>query len=117
VLEGYTDHFMRALFLRAGHPAFAGPAAGRYLEHWEVAPDPGWSFTGIIRYRSRRDMAELATAAEFEPAHVFKRAAIANTFAFPVTPGVLFFGPRIWVALALALLAALGHLARNALRG
>lgn len=115
VLQGYTGPFMRALFLRAGHPAFAGPAAGRYLEQWGVEPDPGWSFAGIIRYRSRRDMAELASAPEFEPAHVFKRASMERTFAFPVTPALLFFGPRVWVGLALGLVAALAHLARNAL--
>jgi hypothetical protein len=114
VLEGYTGPFMRALFRRAGHPAFAGPAAGRYLEQWGVEPDPGWSFAGVIRYRSRRDMAELASAPEFEPAHVFKRAAMERTFAFPVTPALLFFGPRVWVALALGLVAALAHLALNA---
>lgn len=117
VLEGYTSHFMRALFLRAGHPAFFGRAAGGYVERWGVEPDPGWSFAGMIRYRSRRDMIELATDERFEPAHVFKRAAIASTFAFPAAPGFVVFGPRLAVALALALVAALAQLVLRAARG
>ncbi len=111
VLERYTRHFMPALFRRAGHPVLLGPAAGRYVEHWGVEPDPGWSFVGVVRYRSRRDMMELATDPAFEPAHAYKIAAMANTLAFPVAPPVLLFGPRVWVPLVLALLAALGHLA------
>ena len=111
VLEHYTNHFMPALFKRAGHPAFIGPAAGRYIEQWGVEPDPGWTFTGIIRYRSRRDMMELATDPAFESAHSYKIAAMANTLAFPVAPGMMFFGPRVWVLLVLSLLAALAHLA------
>jgi hypothetical protein len=116
LLRRYTGYFMPSLFRRAGHPAFAGPAAGRYLEHWGVEADPGWTFSGIIRYRSRRDMMELATNPAFDSAHVYKIAAIASTLAFPVAPAVQIIGPRVWVALVLALLAALGHLALRAVR-
>ena len=116
VLEGYTGHFMPALFRRAGHPAFVGPAAGGYVEHWGVAPDPGWGFTGVIRYRSRRDVIELATDPAFGPAHAYKIAAMSNTLAFPVAPARQFFGPRVCVALALGLLAALAHLASRGFR-
>jgi hypothetical protein len=114
VLEGYTGPFMRALFLRAGHIALGGRAAGRYVEQWGVEPDPGWSFAGVIRYRSRRDMLALVTDPAFEPAHVYKLAAMANTLAFPIAPAFQFAGPRVWVALALALVAALGHVALGA---
>jgi hypothetical protein len=116
VLKGYTDHFMPALFRRAGHPAFAGPAAGAYLEHWGVESNPGWSFSGVIRYRSRRDMIELATDPKFEPAHAYKIAAMPHTLAFPVAPALVFVGPRVWVGLALALAAALAQLALRTAR-
>ena len=116
VLERYTGYFMPDLFKRAGHPIFAGPAAGRYLEHWGVEPDPGWTFSAVVRYRSRRDMMVLATDPGFAPAHAYKIAAMANTLAFPVAPAMVFFGPRVWVALALALLASTGHLATQAWR-
>ncbi len=56
-------------------------------------------------------MMELATDPAFAPAHAYKLAAIANTLAFPVAPAVQIFGPRVWLALLLALLATLGHLA------
>jgi hypothetical protein len=110
VLAGYTNHFMPALFKRAGHPIFVGPAAGGYLEHWGVESNPGWTFAGIIRYRSRRDVMALATDPAFDPAHAYKIAAMANTLAFPVTPAMVFFGPRVWIALVLLLVAAVGHL-------
>ena len=111
VLDGYTRHFMPALFRRAGHPAFFGRAAGGYLEQWNVAPDPGWSFGAAIRYRSRRDMIELVVDPRFANAHEFKAAGIATTFAFPTSPAFVMVGPKIWVGLVLALVAALAQLA------
>ena len=104
-LERYTGPFLGALLRRAGHPAFVAPAAATYLERWNVAPDPGWSFAGVIRYRSRRDMIELVTDPAFEPWHAHKLAAIASTLAFPVTPARIWIGPRVWVALLVALVA------------
>jgi len=42
----------------------------------------------------------------------FKIAAMPNTFSFPTQPMLsLYAGPRVWVALVLALIAALVHLA------
>lgn len=111
VLDGYTGHFMPALLRRAGHPAFFGRAAGGYVEQWGVAPDPGWTFGAAIRYRSRRDMIELVNDPLFAGAHAFKTAAIERTFAFPTAPGMVMLGPRVWVALVLALLASLAQLA------
>ncbi len=116
MLDIYTSHFMPELFARAGHPAFVGWSAARYVEAWGVEPDPGWTFAGVIRYRSRRDMMVLATDPRFDPAHAYKIAAIANTLAFPVAPAFVLLGPRVWVALVLALAAALGHLAAQARR-
>jgi len=115
VLDGYTRHFMRALFRRAGHPAFFGRAAAGYLEQWNVEPDPGWSFGAAIRYRSRRDLIELVTDPRFAGAHAFKQAAIAKTFAFPTSPGLVVVGPRIWVGLVLALAAALMQIGLGAI--
>jgi len=107
VLAGYTRPFMRALFRRGGHPALVGRAAAGYLEAWGVEKNPGWSFVGCVRYRSRRDLAEMATLPEFAHIHAFKHAAMSNTLAFPIAPARLFFSPRVVVALALSLLAAL----------
>ncbi len=116
VLDGYTNHFMPALFRRAGHPAYMGRAAAGYLEQWNVEADPGWTFGAAIRYRSRRDMIELVTDPRFADAHLYKTAGIANTLAFPSTPGFVVVGPRIFVGLVLALLAALAQIGYGALR-
>ena len=107
VLARYTGPFLRALFRRGGHPALGGRAAAGYLEAWGVEKNPGWSFAGIIRYRSRRDLIELATSPMFAPIHGYKHAGIANTLAFPIAPARLFFSPRVVAALALALAASL----------
>lgn len=112
VLEGYTTPFMRALLLHGGHPALGGRAAAGYLEAWGVEKNPGWTAAGIIRYRSRRDLIELATAPVFAPIHAWKDVAMSNTLAFPIAPARIFFSPRIVVALALALVAALASWAR-----
>jgi len=70
---------------------------------------------GVIRYRSRRDMIELVADPAFAPAHEFKIAAMSHTLAFPLAPGFTVLGPRVWLALLLALLAALGQLALGGL--
>lgn len=111
VMDRYSGPFLGALLRRAGHPAFVGPAAATYLEHWDVPPDPGWSFAGVIRYRSRRDMVELVVDPAFAPWHAYKLAAVAQTLAFPVAPPRVWVGPRVIVGLAVALVAALAHLA------
>jgi hypothetical protein len=41
---------------------------------------------------------------------------MANTLAFPLRPALVVAGPRVWLALGLALLAALGQLALQAAR-
>ena len=107
LLARYTGPFLRALFRRGGHPALGGRAAAGYLEAWGVEKNPGWSFAGVIRYRSRRDLIELAASPMFAPIHGYKQVAIANTLAFPIAPAQMFFSPRVVAALALALAASL----------
>src|SRR5258706_377825 len=111
VLERYTGPFLRSLFLRGGHPALGGRAAAGYLDVWGVEKNPGWTMAGVVRYRSRRDMIELASAPEFASIHIFKDAAMSHTLAFPIAPARIFFSPRIVAALGIALAAALASLA------
>lgn len=112
LMARYSKPFMRALFARGGHPAIVARKVGGYVDAWAVPPDPGWTVMGYMRYRSRRDMAALASDPRFHAIHKFKIAGTAETFSFPSQPMLrLFVGPRIYVALALALLAALAHLA------
>ena len=111
LLRGYLGPFLPPLLRRAGHPLLQARKVGGYVDAWNVEPDPGWSFVGYMRYRSRRDLAELVATPSFAAGHPFKAAALPNTFSFPTQPMFsLYAGPRIWVGLLLALLAALAHL-------
>jgi hypothetical protein len=109
VMEGYTRMFLPALLARGGHPALAARKIGGFLDTWGTEP-PAWSMIGYVRYRSRRDLAELICDPRFSGAHAFKYAAIPQTFNFPTRPMIMTLtGPRITIALLLALFAALGQ--------
>ncbi len=112
LMREYIGGFLPVLIRHGGHPALQAAKIGGYVDTWNVPPDPGWTIVGLMRYRSRRDMAELATDPRFTAAHPFKIAAIPATASFPTSPSfALLLGPRIWVALVLALVAALLQLA------
>lgn len=111
LLQSYTTPFVRALFRRGGHPAFLGFPAGDYVDTWGVEPPPRWTLVGMMRYRSRRDMIELVVSDRFSAVHVMKHAAMPATHSFPMGRTRLMMGPRVWVALVLALGAALVQLA------
>jgi len=107
LMRAYIRGFLPVLIRQGGHPALQATKIGGYIDAWNAAPDPGWTLVGVMRYRSRRDMAELATDPRFTAAHPFKAAALPVTFSFPTAPGfALLLGPRIWVGLVLALAAA-----------
>lgn len=111
LLLGYFRSFLGELVPRGGYPALSAQPVGGYVDAWGVEANPGWTTVGMIRYRSRRDLMELATHPDFGDAHVFKIAAINNTLSFPMQTGVgLLFGPKLWLGLLLALIAALAHL-------
>ena len=112
VMAGYTKMFMPALFARGGHPALAARKIGGFFDTWGMDDSPEWSFIGYMRYRSRRDLAILVCDPRFSGAHDFKYAAMPQTFNFPTRPMILMLAsPKVWVALALALAAALAQVA------
>jgi hypothetical protein len=112
LMREYVSGFLSVMVRHGGHPALQAVKIGGYFDAWNVPPDPGWTIVGMMRYRSRRDMAELATDPRFTVAHPFKIAAIPTTASFPTAPRASFLlGPRIWVGLVLALGAALLQLA------
>lgn len=112
-LDRYMAHMFPALLRRACHPVLAGPVVGRALEAWGVESAEAWSLVGVVRYRSRRDMIEIATDPAFRDAHRYKIAAMERTIAVPVEPSLQIASPR-W--LAALLLAAIGAFAQLALR-
>jgi hypothetical protein len=112
VLDGYTRVFLPALFARGGHPALVARKVGGYFDAWGVEADPGWSIVGVMRYRSRRDLAELVLMPQFTGAHDFKHAAMPATFSFPTQVRLMgSLSPTVAVGLVLALVAALVQVA------
>jgi hypothetical protein len=112
LLRGYLRAFLPSLLRRGGVPFLQSRKIGPYIDAWGVEPDPGWTIVGLMRYRSRRDLLSLATDPRFADAHPQKLAAIANTYSFPTRLGTgALVGPRVWVGLAIALVAALAQLA------
>ena len=112
LLREYGNSFVKVLVRHGGHPVLVMRKVGGYIDSWNTPPDPGWHVAGSMRYRSRRDMMQLALDPSVRDVHILKTAATATTFSFPsqVVLG-LAIRPRVWVALLLALSAALGHLA------
>jgi len=97
-----------ALLRRGGVPALHAVKIGGCFDAWRVPRAPGWSLIGLMRYRSRRDMATLAIDPRFAHSHPFKAAALEETFSFPTAPRfALLVGPRVRVGLVVALAAAL----------
>lgn len=112
LLQRYSQHFIKVLIARGGHPLLVRRKIGGYLDSWATEPDPGWTIIGLMRYRSRRDMMKLVVDRRFIEVHPDKIAGTLATFSFPTAPMMaLAIGPRLWVALVLALAAALLQLA------
>lgn len=112
LMNRYSRLFMRRLLARGGYPAMAARPAGGYVDAWRAPPDPGWTVIGYMRYRSRRDLARLASDPAFGGVHAFKIAAMDQTFSFPTRPMILLLAsPRVWVSLAIALVASLATIA------
>lgn len=111
-MRRYSDPFVRALIAKGGHPGMVGRKVGPYVDAWQVEGDPGWSIFGLMRYRSRRDLIRLAGDPRFAEIHPYKLLGIPVTFSFPTQRELsVYLGPRVWVALVLALGAALLQLA------
>ena len=108
LVQEYMAAFLPTLLKRGGVPMMQARKVGPYVDSWGVEADPGWTLIGAMRYRSRRDLIELAIDPRFQDGHGFKHAAISQTLSFPTQPQPIgFMGPRLWVALVLALGAAL----------
>lgn len=72
-----------AALRRASHPVLLAGKTGGYVDAWNVEADPGWSALGLLRYRSRRNLAELLLMDGVDAAHGYKIAAMPATLAFP----------------------------------
>jgi hypothetical protein len=109
VLGRYMAYMWPALLSRACHPVIGGNA-GIAVEVWGVDGAADWSSAGLMRYRSLRDMLEIATDPAFRDAHQYKVAAMAKTIAFPIDAYFNLGEPRLLLGLFAFSLAAALHL-------
>jgi hypothetical protein len=110
-LDRYMAHMYPAMFARAGHPVLAGPVVGGALDLWGIDGAEHWTMVGLVRYRSRRDMIEIATDPAFRDAYEFKNSSMQKTIAIPSEPFLQLGSPRWLVAGALVTIGALLQLA------
>ncbi|MDG2304103.1 MAG: hypothetical protein P8R42_05510 [Candidatus Binatia bacterium] len=104
VLGKYMAHMYPALFARACHPVLFGAAAAPAMDLMNADGMEEWTTGAGMRYRSRRDMLEIATTPAFQGAHEFKVAAMSKTIAFPLDPWIQLGDPRFVMALLFALI-------------
>lgn len=113
ILGRYMDYMWPALLRRACHPVLMGRAAAASLDVFGIEGAERWSQAGLMRYRSRRDMMDVATNPAFREAHAYKVASMEKTIAFPIDPWLQLGDPR----LVLLLLLALAGLSIDRIRG
>ncbi len=105
VLDKYMAYMYPALFARASHPVLFGSAANHAMDLMNAPGMEAWTTGAAMRYRSRRDMLDIATNPAFQGSHEFKVAAMAKTIAFPLDPWFHLGDPRLLLALLLGLVA------------
>ena len=110
VLKQYTDIFLRNLLKRGGHPIAQARALSGKIEFLNVPAEEEWHSAFLVRYRSRRDFALMALETAGSEHHDLKMAGLDRTIAFPAAPWFAMGGPKLMVALILALATALLHL-------
>lgn len=98
-LDRYMAYMWPALLSRASHPVFTGTAAAGALDVWGIDDATEWTTGALMRYRSRRDMMEIAANTAFADSHAFKAAAMARTIAVPLDPWLSAGDPRLLLAL------------------
>ena len=103
VLDRYMEYMYPALFSRASHPVLFGSAAAPAMDIMNAPGMENWTAGAGMRYRSRRDMLEIASNPAFAGSHEFKVAAMRKTIAYPIDPWFHFGDPRLLLALLLGL--------------
>jgi hypothetical protein len=103
VLAKYMAYMTPALFQRACHPVIYGQAANMAMDLMNADGMERWTRGAGMRYRSRRDLLEIAGNPEFAGSHEFKVAAMRKTIAFPIDPWMQLGDPRLVLALLLGL--------------
>ncbi len=100
----YNQAIIPLLLKHGGHPVFLGQVQGRFI-HPDGNDD--WDQVGIVRYRSRRDMFNMAIEIAGHRVDIHKWASLEKTQVFPVKPVVNLTFIKATAAVFLFLIAAL----------
>ena len=111
LLYRYFNVFGKSLLKRAGHPAFNTAAVSGKIEFVGVPADEDWDVATMMRYRSRSDFARMVIETAASNHHDYKIEALDRTVAFPASSSTFFASLKWQMALILALLASLLHIA------
>jgi len=109
-LNAYQKIFLGQLLRKAGHPILIARAASGNIENVACQEFDNWTAAGMVRYRSRRDLMEILPATIGSEHHELKLSALDKTFAFPASPWFVVGGPKLFVPLLIALIAAVTQL-------
>lgn len=101
VMSRYSTPFMGLAARAAAHPVMIGTAAGEAVDVWGIEGAENWTAGALVRYRSRRDLMNLAVQVGPSGVHDFKTAALQKTIAFPLDPWFQLGDPRFVLALIL----------------
>ncbi len=112
-LNEYSRFVFGYLLRRGSYPLWTGNAVFDSLEVWGIDNAELWSSAGLVRYRSRRVMLEMATDPDFVRFHDAKIAAIQKTFAYPTMTGLAASSLSLTVGLILLVLALVAQLLIN----
>ena len=110
LLDRYMAYMWPELLKRACHPIFYGEALGISLDVWGIEGAEHWTASGLVRYRSLRDLLEIASNPAIQGPHEFKIAAMQKTIAYPVNPLFNPGDPRILLGILLLLAALVSHI-------
>ncbi|CAA0100865.1 Uncharacterised protein [BD1-7 clade bacterium] len=107
-LESYSKPFMQQLLKHAGHPVLMSKVIGKAIEYWGLPRgSETWDAVAIVRYRSCRDLVEMALWPKFEALHPYKKQALKKTLAIPIRARFFTGSVHVLVVLTLLLMWAL----------
>ena len=95
------EHMYPELLKRASHPIFSGNAVFYSMDVLGIEGAERWTQAALMRYRSRRDIVEIASNPVFQGKHEFKIAALDKTIAYPVETQLYLSDPRLLLLLVL----------------
>ena len=102
----YMEHMFPELLKRASHPIFLGRVVFDSMDIVGIEGAENWTSAVLMRYRSRRDLMDIASNPIFAGKHEFKLAALDKTIAFPVENQLYLSDPRLLLLLILFAIVA-----------